>query len=292
MKKPIHLFSACLLAAIISAPVVIGAPLLLPPASVLYTSFEENDTPPYFAGRLDGQNGWLLKGSTVQSSAQVVIGGSGGNPPSPDGLQMVALRNAKNNQGVFAGPPKVSLQFATTPYTDSLYFSGLTGFSGTLTEATGVISRFYLNGTNEFNGVIFGLQKSGDDVRFFYNNGNAAVSFGDSVASADTFYRFEVDVDIAGKKFDIRVYDYATNTLLGSSQDAAFRGDTASLSYLRLNNLSNPPTNGDDFATYYDQVWISTNPIPEPAAVSLLFGSGFLMMLFLRHRSLYPIRNS
>lgn len=285
MKKTSRLlFSACLMAALKLTPAVSAAPLILPPANVFYTSFESSGSPVYSAGALSGQNGWSLKGSTVNAAAQVIIGGSAGVPASPDGSQMVALRNAKNSQNVYAGSPKAALQFSTIAHADALYFSGITGYSGTISENTGVISRLYLNDTSEFNGVIFGLHQDGEEVRFFYNNGQTATSFG-SIATADTFYRFELDINIATKKFDIRVYSEADNLLLGSSTGAAFRGNTATLSYLRLNNLSNPTGNGDDFVTYYDQIWISTQAIPEPATWGLLLGGcGFLMLAHRRPR--------
>ncbi len=287
MKKRTSLL--LLLAAAVLASPVLAAPLVLPPADTYSTSFESTDVPPYSLGNINGQNGWSLKGSTVLSSAQIINGGSGGAPATPDGTQMLALRNAPTSGGAPGGSPKVALQFATTALTDTLHFSGLTAFSGTIGTSTDIISRFYLNDSaNEFNGVIFGLRQESGSLRFFYNDGLSATSFGSVNALADTFYRFELDIQITSRTFDIRVYSHDNNTLLGSYEGAAFRGTTSSLSHLRLNNLSTGTTpTGDNFVTYYDQIWInSTAAVPEPSTWALLLGAGALFLLITHRRKL------
>lgn len=267
---------------------VCGASLVLPEANVFYTSFEEPD---YTLGSLYGQNGWVRNGSTVDASGLVVAGGTDGDPAAPAGNQMAKLLNAKSGSITYGGAPYASLKFTNTPLTEKLYFSAVTGFSGTISESTGLISRFYLNNsTDNFFGAAFGIHQDGGELRFFTmfpgGTGNAtAVSFGTELAQENVFYRFEVDMDIIAKSYEIRVYDYVTNELLASSDEGRFRGDrAATIDYVRLGNSSNPATNGDDFVTYYDEIWISTNPIPEPSLVGVFVGAAALAAVVARRR--------
>lgn len=288
MKSTTRLLCAVIASALSLLPTLDAAPLLLPEADLFYTSFESDGTPPYSPGMLRNQNGWVRNGTLVDAAGEVVVGGTGGYPSSPDGSQMVRLVNALNGSGAHGGSPIMSVNFASEAVTDKLYFSGVTGFSGTITEETKIISRMYLNNSSaEWMGVIVGIQQDAGKLRFFYTQqGNTAVptSFG-AEASADAFYRFEVDVDIAGKSYAIRVYDSASDSLLASADDGAFRNNTAvTMNYLRINNLSNFPTTGDQFVTYYDQLWISTQAIPESSSLALIAG-GAAIAFCIRRRS-------
>jgi len=239
-----------------------AAPLVLPPADIFYTSFESNETPAYNTGTLIGQNGWV--GSTT-SPYQIVANNV--TPGTPDGSQMVKITGSN---------AITSLTYASPALMGDLYFSALAAFNvSTVNLADTLISRMYLNNSSaNFNGAGFGIRQVNSQYEFYYlSSTNVATSFGSINASADTFYRFEADVDIDARKYVLRVYDYQTNVLLASASDLAFRnGGPDSFNYLRLQNVS------VDFSSYYDQVWLSTTPVPEPSTMAFLIGGGLLLI--------------
>lgn len=245
-------------------------------ANVYYTSFESNEEPGYITGNLSGQNGWSAGN---QGGQRVVITGGGVNPVAPNGLQLVSLDGTDLWQ---------NLKFTDEALTERLYFSIASSISGTVTE-DGLLTRLYLNNTsNGFHGAAFGIHREDGKLRFYTqfkdgsNNGSTRYTFGDVEASLDTFYRFEVDMDISGKSYLIRVYDFESGDLLAASADGGFRGDLSiNIDYLRLNTSTN---SANDITAYFDQVAISTTPIPEPSSLALLVGSGVLLFILAKRR--------
>lgn len=235
-------------------------------ADVLFaTSFENDEIPGYSEGTLKAQNEWVLSGA-VKASAEVVSGGTEGDPAAPDGHHLLRLKNLKDHFDKDKAGPYANLQFSQSPLTGQLHFSGLTAFSGSVSEKTGHISRIYLSEAGQFgfHGAALGIWQDQGELRFFVmdesNRGGKAhyVSFGDEHPKADTFYRFEADVDIVTKQYEVRVYDPATNRLLAESGSRKFRNkQEVAMNYLRLNNACNPSINGDDFTTYYDKIEIT-----------------------------------
>ncbi len=280
MKKIPLIFG---LASVLMVASIYGAPVVLPEANLFSTSFEEPD---YLPGTVYGQNGWTRSGTTVDTPGMVIEDGTGAPLSAPDGTQMLQLSNPNGQYGT---GPYANLKFTEEAATDRLYFSAVTAFSGSITANTGLISRFYLNNTSDnFYGAAFGIHQQGGELRFFYLNAkNEYVSFGEALAEADTFYRFEADLDITGLSYVVRVYDYEENTLIASTDKGFFRASKAiDINYLRITNSSNYNTNGDNYVTYYDQIWISTLPIPEGSTTALLSST---LLLLIPVRRLFSI---
>jgi len=252
-----------------------AADLTLPKAAVFFTSFEYEETPAYSTNLSLDQMGWLKTKSFSRDAIKVIAGGMDGNPSAPDGHQMLKLESIRNplveNPEKESGGPIISLKFSEKPLKDKLYFSGTTAFDGSIEGDTEIISRFYLNNATkeqEWLGIAFGIWNKKGERRFFYTKapkGNAA-DLGDAIARPGVFYRFELDVDIPNQSYHIRVYDFNDHSLLASADDGMFRTRIpVGLNYLRLQNMSDDQSaHGDIFSTYYDQIWIGTQPIAKP----------------------------
>ncbi|MDQ8194777.1 hypothetical protein QEH59_10095 [Coraliomargarita sp. SDUM461004] len=282
MKNKTKLITSLVFAASFMGARLLGA-LVVPDDNVYYTSFE---TPDYALGNVVGQDGWTLSGTTATTAAEIVVNGE---VDYLGGDQMLRLKNATWPSGTPRGTPIVNNEFTDTAMTDKLYFSGVTAFSGTITEnETGIISRFYLNNaSNSFYGAAFGIHQditNDNELHFFYmNTSGSAVSFGTAQAAADTFYRFEIDMDIAAKSYEIKVFDYESDSLIATSDSGVFRGDTAmSINYLRVSNSSSITT--DNYETYYDEIVISSTPIPESRSLPVYLGLASFLFVLNRRR--------
>lgn len=187
----------------------------------LVISFEEDES--YRPGSLEGQNGWQINSANVNKILVSPDEGSRNGQYCAKVTQGNTYSNKTLTESSLVEPAAFSIQTRLNPE----------GF-----ERPGH-SRIFLSesiANRRFGGVSFGIEEKEGRLTLFYRDGEERKPLvSEHTVSPQVFYRFEANLHIASRTYDLRVYEDGSSTPLGEISGARFRGDIKEINHLMLN---------------------------------------------------------
>lgn len=269
MKKRTSLI---VIPAFITIPFLVSAQSL---ADIFYTGFEASE-------------GYLVDSSSTGSNptvtgnnqSQIRSGGNDGRPFAPQGTAYAAIGNNNTAAGNIRTAPFESNITSDFYVSLQIAWTGDMNWGGAAPNMRVIFGNTTLS--SDFNGISFGMVGDSDNENIYamvrHGTGNAVVLISDTPLQQDTFYRYEVDVRLEGKNYDIRLYD-GMDVLMGGLTNIAFTHSS-----LTSINMINYTVSAPFFRAFVDDVWVSTMPIPEGAHYSLGLLAVVALFLYRKRR--------
>lgn len=251
MKKRFFAMTFCLL------------PFTLMAAPIVDIDFSSGG--PYTSGLLGGQSTWTTP-SDATSASVIASGGA-----SPVGSDQVVRLPGNSSSTVTIRNENI---FTDSPLTGSLTIDIWMKRSSANSSRDS-----YVNITSQSslgNGVFVGF----DDDRFFYEKIGNNNSLTDQTYTADTWYRFHLELEPSVSHYSLTIYDIAGEVVVNTLTGLEFRGGTAvsALDVLRMTQNGGSGTSD----LYIGAIVVNT--IPEPVAGLLTIPGVVIVGSALRRR--------